>query len=92
MKRQKNYSQLKKQEKTPEKINNEREINNLPEKELKTLVIKMLTELGKGVELNTDHFNKELENTKKTQSKIVNPISEIKSPLETMNSRLNGTE
>ena len=29
----------------------------------------MLTELGKRSDLNTDDFNKELENIKKTQSK-----------------------
>ena len=39
MKRQRNYSQLKEQEKNTEK-NNEIEINNLPDKEFKTVVIK----------------------------------------------------
>lgn len=43
---------------------NETEINNLPGKELKTLVIKMLTELGKSLYLNSEHFNKEPENIK----------------------------
>ena len=52
----------------------------------------MLSELGKGIGLNTDHFNKELGNMKKTQSKIDNSICEIKSTLEAMNSRLNDTE
>ena len=37
----------------------------------------MLTELRKRIDLNTDHLNKELENIKKTQSKIDNLISEI---------------
>ena len=39
MKRQRSYSQLKEQEKNTEK-NNEIEINNLPDKEFKTVVIK----------------------------------------------------
>ena len=61
-------------------------MNDMLDKEFKTLLIKMLTDV------NTDHFNKELENIKKTQSKKDNLISEIKSTLETMNSRLNDTE
>ena len=42
MKKQRNYFQLKDQEKTPEKINNE--TNNLPDKEFTILVIKILTD------------------------------------------------
>ena len=61
-------------------------MNDMLDKEFKTLLIKMLTDV------NTDHFNKELENIKKTQSKKDNLISEIKSTLETKNSRLNDTE
>ena len=49
-----NYSQLKKQEKTPEKIM--KQINNLPDKEFKTLVIWMLAELGKRIDLNSEYF------------------------------------
>ena len=37
----------------------------------------MLTKIGKRIDLNTDQFYKELENIKKTQSKIDNSISEI---------------
>ena len=50
MKKQKNHSQLKEQEKIPEK---KKQIKNLPDKEFKTLVIKILTELGKIVDVNT---------------------------------------
>ena len=46
MKRQRNCSQLKQQEKTVEETNNETEINNLLDKEFKALAIKMLIELG----------------------------------------------
>lgn len=42
------------------------------------MILKILTELGKIIDLNTYHFNKELQNIKKTQAKIVNPISETK--------------
>ena len=66
---QRNYSQLKEQEKTPEKINNETEISNLSDKEFKILVIKMQTEWRKKINLNKNDFNKELENIKNTISK-----------------------
>ena len=52
----------------------------------------MLPELGKRIDLNTDHFNKELENIKKTESKTCNSISEIKNMLEAMNSKINDIE
>ena len=86
---QRNYSQLKEQENTPEKQINR---NNLPVKEFKVLEIKMLTELGKIIDLTTEHFNKELENIKKTQSKINNSVYGIQNTLEGMNSRLSDTE
>lgn len=35
-------------------------INNLPDKEVKALVIKMLTELGKIFNVHREYFNKEL--------------------------------
>ena len=46
MRRQRNMAQIKEQIKTPEKELNEREINNLSNSELKTLVIRMLKELS----------------------------------------------
>lgn len=46
---------------------NEALIKNLPDKELKTLVTKILTELRKRIELNTKHLNEKLENIKKNQ-------------------------
>ena len=45
MRRQRNMVQMKEQNKTPEKELNEMKINNLLDAELKTLVIKMLSEL-----------------------------------------------
>ena len=41
----------------------------MPDKELKTLVIKVLAELGEKIDLNTDHFHRESENIN-TQLKI----------------------
>ena len=59
---------MKEKRKILKKINNETEISNLVEKEFKTLVIKVLTELGKRIDINNEDFNKEVENIKKTQS------------------------
>ena len=45
--------------------NNETESDNLPYKTIFKMLTKMLTELGKRIDLNTDHFNKELEMIKR---------------------------
>ena len=55
MKRQRNYFQLKNQEKIHEK-KKETKINNLSDKEYKAVVMKVLTELGKTVDLHSDNF------------------------------------
>ena len=52
----------------------------------------MLTELGKTFDVIREHFSKELENIKKTQSEMNNSIAEIKDTLEGMNSRQSNTE
>ena len=46
MKKQRNYSQSKEQEKSPKKINNETGLSSLPDPEFRTEVIKMLKELS----------------------------------------------
>ena len=58
---------MKEQEKILEKINSEIEIICLPDNILKTLIIKMLSELRKRIDLSTGHFNKDLEELKKKQ-------------------------
>ena len=47
MKRQKVISQIKMQDKTPEKQLNEVDIGNLPEKEFRILLVKMIQDLRK---------------------------------------------
>lgn len=51
----------------------------------------MLTGLRKIINRNAGHCNKEQETIKMNQSKLDNSIAEIKTHLETMNSRLNDT-
>ena len=45
----------------------------------------MPAKLRKTSNINTDHFNMQLETTEMTQSKIDNSVSEIKNLLEAMN-------
>ena len=47
MKKQKVMSQMKGQDKTPEKQLNEVEIGNFPEKEFRIMIVKMIQDLGK---------------------------------------------
>ena len=69
-----------------------KEIKCLSDNELKTLIIKMLIELENKINISTDHFNRELGNIKKTQSKIHHSISELKNTLKALNNRLNDTD
>ena len=52
----------------------------------------MLKVLGKIINRNVDHCNKELKMIKMNQSKIDNLTVKIKTNLEAMNIRLNDTE
>ena len=77
MERQRNVFQLKEQIKTPEKELTTVEASNLPDAEFKTVVIRMLKELGE-----------DLNNIKKDMGTIQNNQSEMKSTLEGINSTL----
>ena len=50
MRKQKVVSQMKGQDKIPEKQLNEVEIGNLPEKEFKIMIVKMIQDLGERME------------------------------------------
>ena len=45
---------MKEQDKTPEKQLNEVEIGNLPEKEFRIMIVKMIQDLGKRMEANIE--------------------------------------
>ena len=47
-------SQMKEQDKTPEKQQNEIEIGNLPEKEFRIMIVKMIQDLRKRMEANSE--------------------------------------
>ena len=74
-------AQMKGQIKTPEKELNEREINNLSNSELKTLVIRMLKELSE-----------DLSSIKKIHSKMKDTRIEIKNNLQGINNRVDKTK
>ena len=84
--------QMKEQEKTPEKQLNEVEIGNLPEKEFRIMIVKMIQDLGRRMEAKIEKMqemiNKDLEELKNKQTEMNNTITEMKSTLEGINSRI----
>ena len=84
--------QMKEQDKTPEKQINEVEIGNLPEKEFRIMIVKVIQNLGKRMEEKIEKmqemFNKNLEELKNKQTEMNNTVTEMKSTLEGINSRI----
>ena len=89
MKRQRNTQQVKEQDKCPPNQTKEEEIGNLPDKEFRIMIVKMIQNLENKLELqiNTletriekmlEMFNKDLEEIKKSQYLMNNAINEIK--------------
>ena len=72
-------SQMKEQDKSPEKQLNEVEIGNLPEKESRTIKVKMIQDLRKRIKKMQEIFTKNLEDLKN---------KEMKKTLEGINSRI----
>ena len=87
---------MKEQDKTPEKQLNEVEIGNLPEKEFRIMIVKMIQDLGKRMEAKIEKmqemFNKDLEEWKNKQTMMNNTINEVKNTLEGINSRITEAE
>ena len=54
-------SQMNEQDKSPEKQLNEEEIGNLPEKEFRIMVVKMIQDLGQTMEKVKELFTKDLQ-------------------------------
>ena len=88
--------QIKEQDKTPEKQLNEVEIGNLPGKEFRIMIVKMIQDLGKRMEAKIkrmqETFNKDLEELKNKQTEMNNTITEVKNILEGINSRITEAE
>ena len=88
--------QMKEQDKTPEKQLNEVEIRNLPEKEFRIMIAKIIQDLGKRMEAKIETmqemFNKDLEELKNKQTEMNNIITEMKTTLEGINTRITEAE
>ena len=82
MKRQRAMSHMKEQDKTPEKQLNEVQIGNLPEKEFRIMIVKMIQDLRKRMEAKIEKmqemFNKDLEELKNKQTELNNTITKMK--------------
>ena len=81
MKKQKVMSQMKGQDKTPEKQLNEVEIGKLPEREFRIMMVKMIQDLRKTMEKMQEMFTKDLQELKNKQT-------EMNDTLEGINSRI----
>ena len=67
MRRQRNTQEIKEEGKTPPDQTNEEEIGNLPEKEFRVMIVKMIQNLGNRMEEIQETFNKDLEELKSKQ-------------------------
>ena len=95
---------MKEQDKTPEKQLNEVKMGNLPEKEFRIMIVKMIQDLGKRmgakIEKMQEMFNKDLdelknkhlEELKNKQTEMNNTITEMKNTLEGIKSRITEAE
>ena len=93
MKNQKVMSQIKGQTKTPERQLNEVETGNLPEKEFRIMIVKMIQDLRKRMEAKLEKmqemFTKELKNK---QTEMNNTLEGIQSRITEAEERINDLE
>ena len=79
MKRHRAVYQMKEQGKTKETQLNEVEIGNLPEKEFRIMIVKMIQDLGNTMDAKIENmqemFNKDLEELKNKQTEMDNTIT-----------------
>ena len=96
MRWQRNIFQEKEQDKNIQEQLTEVEISNLPEKELRLMIAKMIQDLRKRIETQTDKlqemFNENLENRKNKPTELNKTKLKYKICLEGTNSRLNEAE
>ena len=96
MRQQRYMFQMKEQGKIPQGQINEEEIGNLPEKEFRVTIVKMIQDLGNSMEALLEKiqemFNKDLEELKSKQTVMNNTITEMKNTLEGNNSRITEKE
>ena len=96
MKKQKVMSQMKGQDKAPQKTTKCNEISNLPEKEFRIRIVKMIQDLGKRIEAKIEKmqemFTKDLEELKNKQTEMNNTLERINSRITEAEGRINDLE
>ena len=90
MKRQRNTTQMKEQTRNTEVQINEEEVDKLPEKEFRIMIVKMIKNLENKMEKMQESINKE--ELKNKHIKTNNTITEIKNTLEGINSKISEAE
>ena len=88
MKRQRNITQIKEQARNTEVQINEEEIDKLPEKGIRIIIVKMIKNLENNMEKMQESINKDLEELKNKHTETNNTITEIKNTLEGINSTI----
>ena len=81
---------MKGQAKTSETNLSKMDISNLPDKDFRISVIKMLIELGRRIDEHSENFNKEMVNIRNYQTEVTelkNVIAELKSTLDRLTNR-----
>lgn len=87
-----NHSQLKDQENSSERTNNETDLISLISRGFRKEMMKILKELRRATDKNADYHKKDLEAIKRSQEKLGNSLVQTKAELKAMNSRLNNAE
>ena len=82
MKRQRNITQMNEITRNTEVQINEEEIGNLPEKEFRIIIVKMIKNLENRMEKMQESINKDLKELKNKHTETNNTITEIKNTLE----------
>ena len=86
MRQKRNMFHTKEQDKTSEEQINEVEVGNLPEKDLRVMIVKMIQDLQKRMDAQSEKLqevlNKELENIKHNHTELKNTITEMRNILE----------
>ena len=92
MKRQRNTTQMKEQTRKTEVQINEEEIGKIPEKEFRIMIVKMIKNLENKMEKMLESIIKNLEELKNKHKETNNTITEIKTTLEGINTRISESE
>ena len=92
MKKQKVMSQMKGQDKTTGKQQNEVEIGHLPEKEFTIMIVKMIQDLRKNMEKMQQMFTNDLQELKHKQTDMNNTLEGIKSRITEAEEQINDLE